>query len=496
MKDSIQSIASGISIVFLGSIIGKVLELGTRTLLARLLAPSEFGSLMLGLTILLMATTVAGMGMQPTVARHIPQLSDEELSSFLTVVFSIPLLLSTIVGAFLFLFAEPFVTIVLSGAIDPDVIRIFSLVLPGSVFGNILIGYIRGENDMRSLVLTEVIYTKTSRIIFVIAAGAVGAGLLGFTAGVAASYVVFVGAGIYFARNKLTDVTLFNAISDINIESAKRTLSFSLPLFGESLIHRARREIDTLLVAILINSTAVGLYTTAFPLAYSLNMGLNAVSTVLMPSVSQMESQGNFDRIREVYNRTARWGTYITLPALPFILLYAHEIVVLFFGSEYRAAGSVLAILASAITVNTIVGSVSDTILGLGYPRVTAAMSFVGLVANVGLNLLLIPMFGITGAAIATGSSLVIINIIGMLFLWHHYRIHPIEMPKLYYGSVVTVFGGLLYLLSQRTEPDTLLLLFPIGFASYAVPVILYFVSGLAPDEDIEMLRGLISNHI
>lgn len=488
-----RGIAAGFSIVFVSSIAGKLFELGTRTLLARSLQPADFGNLMLGVTVLTSATTVAALGMQPTIARYVPQVSDDdrELVRVLLVTVGLPAVISIGGGGLLFWFAEPFTTLVFSGDLPVSVVRVFALVLPASVLGKIFIGYLRGEKEMRLLAVTEVFTTKTARVLLVAAGVVAGVGLLGFTAAVAGSYVVLFAVGLYFTVRRGPEITDHVAVVADSKQTVKELLSFSLPLFATSVLNRARREVDTLLVAVLLNPAAVGFYTATFPLALSLNLGLNAVGTVFMPSVSKLESEGDIGTVRVLYNETARWSMYLTLPALPFILVFSEEIVTLFFGSGYSAAASVLAIISTGVTVGATAGSVTDTIIGLGHSKLSMLLTLVGVVVNVVLNLALIPLFGLAGAAAATSMSIVSTNVLGTVFLFSRYGVSVFTRQRVYFLAFVVSSGAALETAAPLV-PGGVLSLVLVGVVAYCLPLVLYVVTGVAPDEDVATAKALV----
>jgi len=82
------------------------------------------------------------------------------------------------------------------------------------------------------------------------------------------------------------------------------------------------------------------------------------------------------------------------------------------FGEAFGRGAIALAILSGAQVINAATGSVNDLLNMTGHERDTMMGMIVGVVANVVLNFLLIPMWDITGAALATGASLILWNIV------------------------------------------------------------------------------------
>mgnify|MGYP000751870713 CR=1 FL=1 len=91
---------------------------------------------------------------------------------------------------------------------------------------------------------------------------------------------------------------------------------------------------------------------------------------------------------------------------------------ILVFGVEFEAALTPLLILALAYTFSVSLGIVSTILNMTGHEKTTAKGAVIATCVNVVLNLTLIPMFGISGAAIATAASLIVWN----LYLWRSVR--------------------------------------------------------------------------
>ena len=82
------------------------------------------------------------------------------------------------------------------------------------------------------------------------------------------------------------------------------------------------------------------------------------------------------------------------------------------FGQEFVSGSPALIILSGAQLVNAAAGSVGLTLMMTGHERSTAYGLFVSAVVNVVLNAVLIPQFGVVGAAVATATSTILWNVL------------------------------------------------------------------------------------
>jgi O-antigen/teichoic acid export membrane protein len=98
------------------------------------------------------------------------------------------------------------------------------------------------------------------------------------------------------------------------------------------------------------------------------------------------------------------------------IIIFRNSLLNLY-GSFYLQGAAVLVMVSIGQVVNASVGSVWYIVSMTGYPRLTLIGKSIALTVNIILNSILIPIYGINGAAFATMMSTSINNIIGFFFV-------------------------------------------------------------------------------
>lgn len=156
-------------------------------------------------------------------------------------------------------------------------------------------------------------------------------------------------------------------------------------------------RLDALLVFSLAGAPAAGLYAVAVSLA-ELPLHLpNSIASVIMPQVSS-ESDDSAQR-------TIRFSRFtiqiISLSAVLFAI-FGPLLIPLLYGTPYTGAYTALLLLLPGIIMLGLSKVLAADLIGRGYPNYTAWSSWVGLTATFGLDLWLIPGWGICGAALAT----------------------------------------------------------------------------------------------
>ena len=176
---------------------------------------------------------------------------------------------------------------------------------------------------------------------------------------------------------------------------------------------------DLILVTYLAGDGKAGLYAAASKLPLSV-IGVAALwFSVAMPETARLHSTAQTDMIR----RQARVATTSAVVAgLPFVVLgpiFATDIAKTLFGPKFTGSGPALAILSASVAISFLQIVVTSVVMGAGRERPYVQAMSVGAAANIALNLVLIPLLGIVGAAVSTMVAEIIVLIAGISQMTH-----------------------------------------------------------------------------
>lgn len=164
-----------------------------------------------------------------------------------------------------------------------------------------------------------------------------------------------------------------------------------------------------------LTSADLGLYSVAVKISTLAAFALASINMVAEPRFAQLRARGDEEELRLLAKRTTTLVFWSTAPILAGILLLAPWLVRVAFGPEYLPAVPALLILTGGYFINSF-GGVSNYFLNMtGGQKVLASIVTLSAVMTVVLSILLIPPFGITGAAMAMGGSIAIWNIATLL---------------------------------------------------------------------------------
>lgn len=171
-------------------------------------------------------------------------------------------------------------------------------------------------------------------------------------------------------------------------------------------------QTDVLMLAAIQGSESAGVYQATARGAELVALSLVVVNVTIQPVISRLYAAGEMHRLQRVLTAAARGTLAIALPAALVLALFGRPILGLVFGQEFERGALCLAILCGAQVVNAGAGSVGAILTMTGYERDSALGIGLGAFTNVGLNAILVPLWDIEGAALATGMSLLVWNVV------------------------------------------------------------------------------------
>jgi O-antigen/teichoic acid export membrane protein len=187
-------------------------------------------------------------------------------------------------------------------------------------------------------------------------------------------------------------------------------LSAMLPLGLLSVVQLINSNTDLLMLGWMGGNDEIGVYRVASIGGSIMVMGLTVINMVVGPQFSRLHAANNAVEMQRLAIRSARFSvTFSVIVFLP-IYMYGGEILGGVYGAEFAQGGTALTIIAAGQLFNAYIGPVGNLLNMIGHERVVTKVFTACALLNVLLNTLLIPRWGIEGAAAATSISLVLWN--------------------------------------------------------------------------------------
>lgn len=200
-------------------------------------------------------------------------------------------------------------------------------------------------------------------------------------------------------------------------ERIKLILSYGMKSHVSNVVAILNYKSDIFIINYMLNPIFVGVYAIFSQISEKLWMLSNAVCSVLLPRITTMLNTEDSKAI-DFIMMVSRVVLYATTMLSLCLLLISDRVVLLFFGEEYLRYTNLLYFLLPGIIASSHSKVVASYFSGIGRPELNLYSSLVSLILNLSLNLLLIPLHGIYGAAIATLISYIFNFSIKMLIFY------------------------------------------------------------------------------
>jgi len=413
----------GAGIVFSGSLVGRGLAFLSHFLFARLLGSSQYGVLLLGVALFTFATLVSDLGLRAGVLRESASAAgrgDQDMVKGTILGGIIIALAASILGAGGLLVLRGWAASSLNAPDLMWLLPLFSLALPFAVVGAILISSLQALRKMVPYSVIQFVIDPSLRITAFVCMIFLGWSLL--AAGVSYLLTAVAIAGIaFFWLSSSIQLLSPPLLTRFNPRSL---LAFSFPLLMSNIVGFILQWSDTLLLGYYLTAQDVGIYGVANRLAALSGVFLSAVGAIFSPKIYALYGQGDLEEVGRLYQRSTRWVLMGVMPVFFYTILNAKPLLSLF-GLEYVNASPVLITLTIAFLVMTGTGPAGHVVLMTGRSKAILYASTVSGIVGLGLNVYLIPQFGLLGAAVATGLAIALGNIANVLMAWWFTGLQP-----------------------------------------------------------------------
>ena len=236
--------------------------------------------------------------------------------------------------------------------------------------------------------------------------------------GVAQVCAVFI-AGMFIYRILTRSITpaVPRYLSRIWLRSA-------LHLVAAGVLTMLYSQLDILMLGWLTDATQVSIYATASKGALLVGLVLPSANLVLAPRFTGLLVNGELVRLQHLVTRSARLILLATTP-LCLGMIFAGHWFLSVFGPSFVQGHLTLIILSIGQWLSVAMGSVSLLLMLSGYERDVVMGLAASVLASIAGNLVLIPIWGIEGAAVATTASIIVWNAVLYLFVRRRLGLAP-----------------------------------------------------------------------
>lgn len=369
-----------------------VLGLGISIMIARVLGPEGKGIYSLALVFSTFLIAFSSLGIGPASVFHVGKRAFS-----LKDIFGNNVILAVFLSAIV-IFSGLLIVFFFHDLLFPDVKREYLLLalalIPLNLFFNFAIYIILGLQNIKTY---NGIYVFKNLLSIVFIGVALLVFRLGVSGAIIAEVLSFLGVSVllFFLVRKEADGISFK----FNKDYIKKTFSYGSKIYLAYIFSLLHYKVDILLIGILLNPAMVGIYTISCGLSERLYAVSDAAGMVLFPKVA---SEPDEKKLKEFTPLVFRTSLLITAVLSLLLFVIGPWLIVLLYSDVFLDSIKPFQILLIAAVALSGFRILEMDLRGRGKPIYIAYIAAFSFVLNILLNILLIPNFGIVGAAWAT----------------------------------------------------------------------------------------------
>jgi O-antigen/teichoic acid export membrane protein len=423
-KDShMEEILSGTVKAMYLRLLGALFIFLLNILLARLLGADGIGIYFLALSVVMLAHTIGCLGIGLAVVRFIAEAVSNRDTARVRIIAGISIktvaLSSGLISVVVFILAHWIAVDVLGRVELVWPLRAMSLVITPISLSIIYSELLRG--------LKRISYSHFLRMLALPMFALPLCYFLAQSFGLKGAVIAYLIAALltFLASFVLWRVSIRKSIAKVSDSMKAESSSFTLnrllttstPLLWVTTLSLFMGWGSTFFIALWNSNLEVGTYTMAARMAMPIGMILTSIASISMPKFAEIHSTSDIKTLARTGRRASKLAVILSLPLLFILIIFSTELMSIF-GSEFKVAGGVLIVLTIGQFVAVVTAATGQALMVTGHECLARNSSLISALLFLILNLVLIPKYGIMGAAIATTLGLIARSILTWIFLY------------------------------------------------------------------------------
>ena len=419
------------------SAIGIAVGYALRIFLSKSLTIEDFGLFYSVSAFVGLFTIVRYIGLDRALVKFIPEFlikrENNKIKSSVILVLIVQSITILTFTAFIFIFHDTISASLFRSDKAGIVLILMTLSFLPSMFFTVFQSVFQGYQKLKTYAIVEPVRISLTFIfsLLFIRFGVMGVALAYISASIVTS-IIFL---FCFSKLGITN-TKINMSTDLT----KKLFRFSIPVFMSSIALIIINYTDTLIITFFRTLEEVALYQVALPTTQLLLVFSSAIAAVILPLTSHLYSNKRLTEIERGIRVISVMLLFILLPFV--ILLYSFpEIVIqILFSREFLPAVNTIKILSISMIFYSFFVVFQTTLDGIGRPFINTKIMFAMALSNIIMNLLLVPVLGIMGSAIAFGITFLIGMLAGWIYVRKYLNISLAysRMVKIFVASVIS----------------------------------------------------------
>ena len=403
MKNLKGKTMSDIKWAFISTATASLAHFILRTIIGRELGSDGLGIYTLAFTVYLLGMQFAAFGIGSALTKYVAEFLEDRqtVDGYVSSGLTSSIVTGTAMGIVLFLFAPYLANSIFHTPEMEGMIKLISICYPFIAIQKAVLGTLNGFRKMRHLAFLNIAQNVSVVLISVILVLSFDMGVMGAIMGLVVPTVII---GL-LSPILIRDCIVFDSLW--NKPALRATTAFGFYIVLGNSIGFLNTQIDNLFIGYYLSPSEVGIYATAVLFAQTLTLIPTAVQHVTAPMTAALHGKGDTDGVRQLFHSTLKKSLIISTISAIAIATAGPYIINIIFTDAFSSSYVPLLILLVGYAFSSTYGAVGATLSSIGKVKVSFRIHAICALFNIVLNTLLIPIFGIVGAALSTTGTMV-----------------------------------------------------------------------------------------
>ncbi len=405
------------------------------------------------------------------------KIREEFYSIAIIVLFS-----TIIISSLIFLFSRVIASALFDGNVN--IVILLSLIIFFACMDALLLSYFRTFQQMKRYSLFLLIQTYLGLIIVSYFA------LKGFSITIASSGLLIANLVTFFIMISL--VLLDIGFKLPKLKNIREYLSFGLPTIPSTLSYWIVDSSDRYLIGILLGTAFVGYYSPGYTLGNIILIILAPFSFLLPSLLPKYYDDNNIEQVRIYLKYSLKYFLLIAIPSGFGLSILSKQILMILTTPSIALNGYFITpFVVLSATLFGFYGIISNIIILEKKTKITGMIWIIAAIMNLGLNILIIPHFGIIGAAITTLIAYIIAFALTVFYSHKFFKL-DFDIPFIFKSIIASILMSIFLIIFHPTGLFNLILSIPISIIIYFILITL--LKGIKKSE-INFIKTLFKSH-
>lgn len=492
---SLKLIIKSSFFVFLGVIFSKILTYIYRVIIARHFNPDIYGLFSLTVIVGLWFVSFSSLGLYEGLQRFIPLYRGgkelDKLNYISRFVIKI-LFISGIISGILLFLSSNFISINIFHNNDLIIfLKILSFIMPFYVLGYGFLFIIQAFEKIKIHPFISDFLPNFVKLIFLILFIFIGINtnsiIFSYSLGILSIFL----AAYFYCKMKIPEIFTKEFIKkDLKKKIIKQLLSYSWPLIFLIILTNIFSYMDSLIIGFFRTTKEVGIYNAAVPIAELMIIIPTLMTRFFLPLITKEFAKKRLNIVKELSKQVEKWIFIINIPFCILLLFFPEFFINILFGKEYLLAKISLQFLSIAFLFSSLSVVLCLLINMIGKSKIILINTIIFSIINLFLNIILIPKYGINGAAFSTMISSILLTLILFIQIKKYFSFLPLKkkMIRIIFSIFISLI--LLSIISLGTSANKLTLILQ-GMFFILSYIILIFLTKSLDKNDFMIIKAI-----